>query len=657
MRTMKLIWLALLSGSQCAPCLAWQLQIEQLQVSGLSVQGVRIERQANTVSVAVQSLRHGDLELDQRGLNWQCQWSLSTAAEPACVGKISVDQPQWQGDLQWRWLAAGQTLQLRSAGASIRFEELASGTMPEGRLILSKLPLVWVKERVQAVWNDLATLSGQATAELSIRRAGESVQGSLALNDLGLDSKDGSVAAAAVDLSGVFEFVNRSAGRSFRWRAATGGGELLAGAVYFALPSTGATLEIEATAAPGKSWQLPRLSWTDGEGVSLRAAAEFGAAERYTVRVEELDADLSRAAPRYLKTALATAGFDGLQLQGRVKATAVVDQSGWQALAMELQALEVRDAKGRISAENVHGELAMDASAPANTIDFAAAQLFGIPIGGGRIEWRWSPEHIELGQPLQVAVLGGSLKLTRLQRLTLPVGGVAWEGGLDLQDLQVKQLALALGWPSFAGTLSGVLPQFRLENGGLKFDGDLRLKVFDGAMRISNLESERSFGIAPSLAADIDFDNLDLQQLTAALSFGEMTGWLDGSVHALRLLDWAPVAFDAKLRSDGDFSGKRRISQRAVQGISSVAGGGAAASNPIIKMFDSFGYSEFGLGCRLADNVCEMSGLPGDGGGYTIVKGSGLPRLDVVGFQKHVDWPLLLARLNAMAAGQAPVID
>jgi len=660
MRAMKPIWFTCLIGALgwlSAPCLAWQLQIEQLQGSGLRLQGIRIERQTDAVQVAVQALAYADLEINQRGLNWQCQWSLSVDQEPACVGKISVAEPRWQGELQWRGLLAGQTLQLRSAGASVRFAELAPGRLPEGRLSLSKVPLVWVKDQLQAAWSDLATLSGTANAELDIRALGERWQGSLALNDLGVDSMDGSVAAAAVNLAGAFEFSYRRSGRSLHWRAQAGGGEVLAGAVYFALPAADAVLDLQATAAAGKIWQWPSLSWADGDGLEVHAAAELMADGGYRVRVERLAADLGRAAPRYLKTALATAGFDGLQLQGAVDASAEIDPQGWQSLALKLQALNVRDHLGRISAENITGDLAMNASAPTNRIDFSALRLFDIPFGGGHIEWRWSPDRIELGQPLQLAVLGGSVKLPRLQRLTTAGGVASWQGGLELQGLQVKQLAAALAWPSFAGTLSGVLPQFRLENGGLKFDGDLRLKVFDGSMRISHLESERSFGIAPSLAADIDFDHLDLQQLTAAFSFGEMTGWLDGSVHDLRLLDWAPVAFDAKLKSAAGFPGKRRISQRAVQGISSVAGGAAAASNPIIKMFDSFGYSDFGLGCRLADNVCEMSGLAGADHGYTIVKGAGLPRLNVVGFQKHVDWPLLLERLHAMAAGQAPVID
>jgi hypothetical protein len=55
-----------------------------------------------------------------------------------------------------------------------------------------------------------------------------------------------------------------------------------------------------------------------------------------------------------------------------------------------------------------------------------------------------------------------------------------------------------------------------------------------------------------------------------------------------------------------------------------------------------------------------MGGVPGSdssAGGYTIVEGSGLPRITVVGHQRRVDWPVLVSRLQAATAGQGPVVD
>ena len=53
-----------------------------------------------------------------------------------------------------------------------------------------------------------------------------------------------------------------------------------------------------------------------------------------------------------------------------------------------------------------------------------------------------------------------------------------------------------------------------------------------------------------------------------------------------------------------------------------------------------------------------MSGLGRAGDGFTLVEGSGLPRLHVVGFNRRVDWDTLVERLAAVGSGEvAPVIE
>jgi hypothetical protein len=44
--------------------------------------------------------------------------------------------------------------------------------------------------------------------------------------------------------------------------------------------------------------------------------------------------------------------------------------------------------------------------------------------------------------------------------------------------------------------------------------------------------------------------------------------------------------------------------------------------------------------------------------GYTIVEGSGLPRITVIGHERSVDWVTLVSRLKSVTEGNAsPVID
>ncbi|MGD9582123.1 MAG: hypothetical protein AB7V26_00425 [Lysobacterales bacterium] len=639
------------------PAAAWELRVERLQAAEVVADELVMRRQADRVILVLSRLQQAPLGIDQNNLRWSCALSSPVDGSLGCAGSIKVGSPAWRGRLLWESRAGRQSLRLGNGSARIEFIEAAAGTMPEGSLQLVELPLGWLDQHLRALWTDLATVAGRIQGRLQIDRGGAHVHGPLAFDRVAFDSHDGSTAAAELAIAGSIDFALDGSERSLHWQGSASAGEVLFGAIYFALPEAGARIELSARAEGEAPWQLPQIEWHDGDGLDLSASASFASDGSYRLRVQQLSADLSRSAPRYLKSALATAGFDGLRFGGRLDASALWDGLGWQEFAIKLRDGLVRDPDGRIEADGLHADLAMNVAAPANTLAWQNSKLFGIPFGAGQTGWTWSPQQITLSQPLTLELLGGRLTLPRLERLPAASNSPYWLGALELDRLSVGQLAAALDWPGFSGSLSGHLPQFRLQDGGLQFDGDLELKVFDGSMRISHLASERSFGIAPSLSADIVFDNLDLGQLSAAFSFGEMQGWLDGRINGLRLLDWAPVAFDARLLTDPAFPGKQRLSQRAVQGISSVAGSAGATSNPLIRMFDSFGYKQIGIDCRLADNVCHMSGLEPTGTGYTVVKGSGLPRLNVIAFQQRVDWPVLVQRLRAMAEGQAPRIE
>jgi hypothetical protein len=214
-----------------------------------------------------------------------------------------------------------------------------------------------------------------------------------------------------------------------------------------------------------------------------------------------------------------------------------------------------------------------------------------------------------------------------------------------------------LGWPAFGGTLDGTLPAARYEDQVLNFDGGLTAQVFGGTLTIDKLALERPFGADPSLGADLTIKGFDLKTLTGAFGFGQITGRLDGHVRDLRLLDWTPIAFDAELHSDDKAPDRRRISQRAVRDLSNVGGGGfiGGLQTQVLHYFSEFGYARLGLACRLADNVCHMDGVGSAGDGYTIVEGSGLPRISVVGFAREVDWPTLVERLKSATQGNVKV--
>ena len=270
---------------------------------------------------------------------------------------------------------------------------------------------------------------------------------------------------------------------------------------------------------------------------------------------------------------------------------------------------------------------------------------------------------LRLRESVPVPMLGGSL---RFDGLTIrPPGdgtGAEMTFGLSVEQLDISQLAKALGWPEFRGVLSGSIPNARYANDRLDFDGGLSMRMFDGTVAVSSLAMERPFGTAPSLSADIDFDDIDLLALTGVFDFGSITGRLDGHIHDLRLVDWSATAFEAQLRTDRKPGIRQRISQRAVQSISSVGDGSgfgvAGIQGRLIGLFDDFGYARIGIACRLDNEVCEMGGLRSAGNAFTILEGSGLPRLTVIGHNRLVDWPTLVERLAAVGKGEVkPVVE
>jgi hypothetical protein len=165
-------------------------------------------------------------------------------------------------------------------------------------------------------------------------------------------------------------------------------------------------------------------------------------------------------------------------------------------------------------------------------------------------------------------------------------------------------------------------------------------------------------GIAPRLTGNMRFRNLDLGILTHTFSFGAMEGRLDGDVNNLELANWKPVKFDASFQSSpGNY--RKKISQRAVENISSLGGAGAAAAvqRSVLRFFENFNYAKIGLSCKLRGDICEMGGIESTDGGYIIVKGSGIPSITVLGYNRTVGWGELLDRIKRVTSGNTkPII-
>jgi hypothetical protein len=432
---------------------------------------------------------------------------------------------------------------------------------------------------------------------------------------------------------------------------------------------------------------MPAFEWRDGDALQATGSAAFAPdASLQALDVSLHAADLAPWRERYLSGWLGLAGLADLDLRGGLDADLAIAGGALQRADARLHDVALADGQGRFRFAGLDGDVRFSAGAPVDSaLQWREGQLYGLDFAAATLPLRSGSGELRLREPVTVPAFGGNL---RFQDLVLrpPAGG---EGlrlgfGLDVDRLDLGAIAKALGLPAFEGQLSGTIPDARYADETLEFGGGLDVQLFGGTVHVSQLSLERPFGVAPSLGADLALDDLDLHALTGVFDFGSIDGKLDGRIDGLRLVDWTATAFDADLHTDAAAAKRagvrQRISQRAVQDISSVGDASFVASlqGRLIALFDDFGYRRIGISCRLANEVCTMDGLhpagppaaappPGalappdtarSAPGFTIVEGAGLPRLTVVGYNRLVDWPTLLERLTAAGKGDvAPVVQ
>jgi len=381
-----------------------------------------------------------------------------------------------------------------------------------------------------------------------------------------------------------------------------------------------------------------------------------------TLELSQLQAELPEAYLAYLQPFLIGTALDSLETGGSLYGELTLVAGTLQQFRLVLDELYLVDQQERFSVESLDGELAWAAdNAPAQLGELAwtGGSAWQLPFGAAKLCLQGSGSDFQLCDPLHLPLLDGALQVSRLE--LAGVGGADPQLMLEgaLEPISMRSLTQALNWPEFGGTLAGTIPRIEYRQGSLIMDGTLQAEVFAGLVQVTALRLDDPFGVAPALSASIELNRLDLAQVTDAFTFGRIEGRMSGEISDLRLLQWLPTAFDARLYTVRERGQRQRISQRAIENIADLGGGGAggALSRGALRFFDDFGYSGIALGCRLRNGICQMSGLePHGGGGYYIVKGRLLPRIDVIGYAGHVSWDSLVEQLRAVVEGDGPVV-
>lgn len=366
--------------------------------------------------------------------------------------------------------------------------------------------------------------------------------------------------------------------------------------------------------------------------------------------------NLNTAYPMFFKPLLEKTAFAHAEVAGIAALKLEIKNAEPKFFELQLKDVDIADKNEKFAFYKVNANVPWSYE-EAKTVSFGYenGELLHLPLGKANIHAQ--VDRYSLTAPsIKLPILDGALNLTNISAARRSEQWY-WHLGARLDAISMEDFSTHLKLPKMKGMASAEIPLVTYAAGTLTTDGSIVLNVFSGTATVTQLTMQSPLGIAPKLNADIALRNLDLGVLTSTFSFGAIEGKLDGDIKNLELQNWKPVKFDAIVQSSpGKYP--KKISQRAVENISALGGGGAAAAvqRSFLRFFEQFNYGKMGLSCRLRNDICEMGGIESTPHGYVIVKGSGIPAITVMGYNETVGWSELLARIKRVTDGNAKAV-
>jgi len=356
----------------------------------------------------------------------------------------------------------------------------------------------------------------------------------------------------------------------------------------------------------------------------------------------------------YMQITLATTSvLSDLRTTGSLSGELSVRGNGITSMHIAPKEIELHDNKGRLFLTHVNGDVhwtPLEGAKPAaSRISWASGGAYGMSGGAATLDFLLQGTNFTLTRPTKLPVFDGGLAIDTFAIANPGASNMEVEFKGKVEPISMQKLAKAFGWPEFSGTLAASIPGVTLKDNLLLFQGNVESQVFGGRIVGSNIRLKDPLGRFPEFFADVRARDLDLGLLTQTFEVGSITGKLEVDVLGLELFGWSPTAFDARLATPKGDKSRHRISAKAVSTLSNVGGGGGgvvqALQSGVLKFFDEYNYDKLGITCKLVGDVCEMSGIEPAGVGYYIVKGAGIPRIDIIGSQGRVNWAQLLSSI------------
>lgn len=485
--------------------------------------------------------------------------------------------------------------------------------------------------------------------------------------NLAFSNAEGSTAAENVDLDGEFELqATAGGGFGFTGRLASTRGEALFDNFYLKLASYPTRIDF-AGFVEGNRLEISSLDLQQQGLLQASASAQVSQPKNFLdapVDLDGLKIDSAKLVLQelrfpafyasYLQTALAGGALDSLESSGSIAGTLEIRDNRPISGNLQLDDLCLRDTKGLFFIEDLRGRVSWvpDDEEPLepSVISWDSAGTYDVRGASSSMRLVLRGRSGSLLEPVRLPVFDGAINVQelRIRDAGLPSMQVQFTG--EIEPISLAEISKAFGWPALGGFVTGRIPAVEYKDDTLRFGGDLEAEIFDGIVRGSNIKLSDPLGRWPRLTADLALENLDLETITSTLEFGAITGRIEGRLDRLELFAWAPVAFDAWLRTPATDRSRKLISVDAINNIANVggtAGTGVAAAmqGGLLRFFSRYRYKQLAIRCVLEDDVCQLSGSPIAGNRYYLLEGAGLPRVDIIGNSGRIQWSELVDQI------------
>ncbi|HEX2930482.1 MAG TPA: hypothetical protein VHV54_12240, partial [Candidatus Binatia bacterium] len=269
-----------------------------------------------------------------------------------------------------------------------------------------------------------------------------------------------------------------------------------------------------------------------------------------------------------------------------------------------------------------------------------------------------SNNALRFHQPIRLNLFGGVIEIDKLFWPDVIGDPKRVSFSADVKQLQLEELARALDWHRFNGTLTGSIPQVQSTSDLLRTNGEIQADLFGGRVRIAKLEVENPFSGLASIKLDANLTGIQLEQASNTLEFGRISGILEGSIEDLVLTNGQPAEFRADLHSVERSGVEQRISVEAINKITVLSSGQSAGAlyGGLASFFDSFRYSKLGFKAALKNDRLTLRGVESREDQEFLVVGSFLPpTVNIISHTQNIAFSELLRRLERIQSDKPNV--